>query len=206
MTDPRTPCTVCGAMILLATAARNDGLCMPCRNGTRQSIEEARVRNREIREAQGRFDDSPEGRYWRWLVDQVHRTESGLEGLSIADQRYYMVSVVSGEVWRGGIGTYFDSSSGAYYDGTLAGLEELGLVELRDVLKEAKMALFGDEAVPMDEGVRWQRMYGQHDQLPDGVEVLLDRLSQRFCDAEKSLGLSAVLQAYAEKHKLYAAF
>ncbi|WP_159091858.1 DUF4375 domain-containing protein [Stenotrophomonas sp. ZAC14D2_NAIMI4_7] len=193
-------------MILLATAARNDGLCMPCRNGTRQSMEQARVRNREMREAQERFEDSPEGRYWRWLVHQVHKTESGVEGLSIADRRYYMISVVSGEVWRGGIGTYFDSSSGGYYEETLAGLEEVGLVELGDVLREAKVAVFGDEAVPKDEGARWERMYGQHAELPDGVEVLLDRLSQRFCETEQTLGLSAVLQAYAEKHKLYAAF
>lgn len=179
---------------------------MPCRNGTRQSMEETRVRNREMREAQERFDNSPGGRYWRWLVDQVHGTEGGLERLSIADQRYYMISVVSSEVWRGGIGTYFDNSSGAYYEETLAGLEEMGLVELGDVLKEAKMALFGNEAVPKDEGERWQKMYGRQDELPGGVEVLLDRLSKRFCEAERALELSAVLQGYAEKHKLYAAF
>ncbi len=193
-------------MILLATAARNDGLCMPCRNGTRQSMEEARVRNREMREAQERFEDSPEGRYWRWLLDQESGLGCGFSELSTPDQRYFAVSVTSSEVWRGGVGTYFDSYPGVYYEETLAGLQEMGLFALGDVLKEAKMALFGDEEVPKDEGVRWAKMYGHRNELPDGVGALLDTLSQRFCDAEESLGLSAVLQAYAEKHKLYAAF
>lgn len=206
MADPRTPCTVCGAMILLATAARNDGLCMPCRNGTRQSMEMAKVRNKEMREELDRYENSAAGRHWNWLVEQEGGSGCGFSGLLTPDQRYFAVSVTSSEVWRGGVGTYFDGYSGAYYEETLAGLEEMGLVELGDVLKEAKMVLFGDDAVPKDEGVRWEKMYGQHNELPDGVEVLLDRLSQRFCETEERLELSAALQAYAEKHKLYAAF
>ena len=181
MTDPRTPCTVCGAMILLATAARNDGLCMPCRNGTRQSMEEAKARNKEMREELDRYENSAAGRHWNWLVEQEGGSGCGFSGLLTPDQRYFAVSVTSSEVWRGGIGTYFDSYSGAYYEETLAGLEEMGLVELGDVLKEAKMVLFGDDAVPKDEGVRWEKRTKVSGGRKCTVSIMSCRTVSKFC-------------------------
>ncbi len=41
MTD-RLPCRACGHLILPTTAARNDGLCMPCKGGYRQNIEDGK--------------------------------------------------------------------------------------------------------------------------------------------------------------------
>ena len=39
MTEQKTTCRVCDAEIQIATAERTDGLCMPCKNGTRKKAE-----------------------------------------------------------------------------------------------------------------------------------------------------------------------
>ena len=46
----KVPCSKCGVPILESTALRTNGLCMPCKRGYRESIEEGKRYIREERE------------------------------------------------------------------------------------------------------------------------------------------------------------
>jgi len=206
MTDPRTPCTVCGAMILLATAARNDGLCMPCGNGTRQSMEMARERDREIREERKRFEESAEGRYWHWLIEQVHGGGCGFAGLSVHDQRYFAINALISVVYRGGLDAYFHNSAGGYIAEALAGLEEIERLDVRDIVLAAQRLLFGNEAMEDHHAQRRLQIYRADGYLGDEFETALDALDGRFYALVDDGQLEELLKAYAERHRLYAAF
>jgi len=206
MTDPRTPCTVCGAMILLATAARNDGLCMPCGNGTRQSMEMARERDREIREERKRFEESAEGRYWHWLIEQVHGGGCGFAGLSVHDQRYFAINALISDVYRGGLDAYFHNSAGGYIAEALAGLEEIERLDVRDIVLAAQRLLFGNEAMEDHHAQRRLQIYRVDGYLGDEFETALDALDGRFYALVDDGQLEELLKAYAERHRLYAAF
>ncbi|MCR1764692.1 DMP19 family protein, partial [Pseudomonas aeruginosa] len=120
MTD-RLPCRACGHLILATTAARNDGLCMPCKGGYRQNIEDGKRFHTERR----RYLASPQALYWSALVNRVYDGREGFAGLSPAERSYYAVSVLSGEVHNGGFDQYFGNSSGDQYQAARAGLREL---------------------------------------------------------------------------------
>jgi hypothetical protein len=65
----RAACSQCGAMILAGTATRTGGMCMPCKRGTRQSIDESRRRSRERRATLERLAANP--RLRPWLPDRA---------------------------------------------------------------------------------------------------------------------------------------
>lgn len=206
MTDPRTPCTACGAMILLATVARNDGLCMPCRNGTRQSMEMAKTRDREIREERKRFEESAEGRHWHWLVEQVHGSGCGFAGLSVHDQRFFAINALINDAYRGGLDAYFHNSAGGYIAEALAGLEEIQQLDVRDIVLAAQQLLFGNEVMADHHAQRRLQIYRTDGYLSDEVETALDALDGRFYALVDGGQLEELLKAYAERHRLYAAF
>jgi hypothetical protein len=56
-------------MILISTAAANDGLCMPCKRGERRNIEAAKLRRAEQKIAEANPD--PATKHWRRLVRRV---------------------------------------------------------------------------------------------------------------------------------------
>ena len=45
----KIPCIECGELILLTTAEKTGGLCIPCKNGTRASIQESIRKQQEKR-------------------------------------------------------------------------------------------------------------------------------------------------------------
>jgi hypothetical protein len=102
----RVPCAECGALILPSTAEETGGLCMPCKGGYRKDIEEGRRRIEEEKKRR----DSPGDRFWRSLVDRVHRTPEGYGGLTEAEQVDFAVCVLEGEVYNGGFEQYFFNS------------------------------------------------------------------------------------------------
>jgi len=193
-------------MILLATAARNDGLCMPCGNGTRQSMEMARERDREIREERKRFEESAEGRYWHWLIEQVHGGGCGFAGLSVHDQRYFAINALISDVYRGGLDAYFHNSAGGYIAEALAGLEEIERLDVRDIVLAAQRLLFGNEAMEDHHAQRRLQIYRANGCLGDEVETALDALDGRFYALVDDGQLEELLKTYAERHRLYAAF
>ena len=103
----RAKCPTCGALILPSTAAETGGACMPCKRGFRQNIEASQRRRLD----DAKYRESPAGKHWQWLVQQVHNNPDGFEGLSTANQAFFAVGVLEGEVYNGGFEQYFFNSS-----------------------------------------------------------------------------------------------
>lgn len=146
----KQPCRICAQLILPTTAARNDGMCMPCKGGYRQNIEDGKLRAEEHK----RYLASSEASYWNSLVGRVHNTPEGFSGLALAEQHYYAVCVLRGEVYNGGFDQYFGNSSGDCYASACAGLLELGATQMLALLEEARYVLFGTEPVPSEQALR----------------------------------------------------
>src|ERR1700732_2019660 len=69
----KVPCSKCGVSILESTALRTDGLCMPCKGGYRESIDEGK---RHIGEQRERMLTDPHRKLWVLLVELVHRSRA----------------------------------------------------------------------------------------------------------------------------------
>ena len=141
-------CSACGATMLASTAARTGGLCMACKQGIRQNITAAKVYYQQQRQPDT-FRD-----YWTALVHRVHDTPDGFYRLSPQEQTYFSVSVLSGEVYNGGMHQFFFNSSGDYYSEALRGLEELGALRCRALLLAARQELFPADEPPRDTAAR----------------------------------------------------
>jgi hypothetical protein len=191
----KIPCPACGALILPATAAANGGLCTPCKRGFRGNIDDGRHRNAE-RKAQ-RADLDPAAKHWRWLLDQVYRTEGGFAGLSPENQRYFAVCLLEGEVYNGGFDQYFTNSSADYYACALRGLADLGALECGRLLVSAKNLLFGGADVSTTKATRWAQMR----KLSPAQEEELETLDKRFCRA--AVALHELVAKQAREHRLY---
>ena len=147
----KVPCIACQTLIMPSTAERNAGLCMPCKNGNRENIEQAKVYYQKERELD---KTCPFRALWRDIVMRVHDDKQGFHTLSEAAQHYYVVNCLSGEVYNGGFIQYFDNSSGEHYAVAERGLEQIGALHSLALLQQAKQAVFGDHPVPTDRGQR----------------------------------------------------
>jgi hypothetical protein len=195
----RVPCAECGALILPSTAEETGGLCMPCKGGYRKDIEEGRRRIEEEKKRR----DSPGDRFWRSLVDRVHRTPEGYGGLTEAEQVYFAVCVLEGEVYNGGFEQYFFNSSADYYARAVDGLTEMGAVQSLSLLLEAKQVLFGSTPMPSTESDRFAVLLGIADDAAEAPEWAqwLDAVDRRFCEDPDQL--TERLARFAEQHSLY---
>lgn len=169
-------------------------------------MEMARERDREIREERKRFEESAEGRYWHWLIEQVHGGGCGFAGLSVHDQRYFAINALISDVYRGGLDAYFHNSAGGYIAEALAGLEEIEQLDVRDIVLAAQRLLFSNEAMEDHHAQRRLQIYRADGCLGDEVETALDALDGRFYALVDDGQLEELLKAYAERHRLYAAF
>lgn len=193
----KQPCSACGNLILATTALRNDGLCMPCKGNYRQNIEAGKRYAEEHRQ----YLASPQALYWSALVDRVYRSEPGFAGLSVAEQHYYTVSVLIGEVYNGGFDQYFGNSSGEHYAQACDGLSVLGAAQTLALLQAAKTALFGSASVPTDQAERQMLMPTYEDEPDQQCEAALDALDTRFYKDEEQLGDR--LLEFARQHRLF---
>jgi len=187
----KVPCKECNALVLPSTAERTGGLCMPCKNGTRKSMEQAKenaIKERELDKT------CPFRAYWRKLVDRVYDEKQGFTTLTEEEKLYYSVCVLIGEVYNGGFVQFFDNSSGAQYR-----YAELGLIRMEaraslKLLREAKNSLFGKQSVPTDQAQRWEIIRKLTDE-PD-----LDSLDTEFYkDTDK---LDEKTEKFAVEHGL----
>lgn len=193
----RHPCRTCGNLILASTAARTGGLCMPCKGGYRENIEHGKQLAKERKQ----YLASPQALYWSALVDRVYRTEEGFAGLALAEQHYYAVNCLSGEVYNGGFEQYFGNSSGDHYRVACAGLRALGAVQTLALLEEASRVLFGTQPVPLDQGARQMIMPTYAEEGDAQCEAALDALDTRFyLDTE---ALDDRLLQHARVHGLF---
>lgn len=148
----KVACRKCGVSILKQTADRNDGLCVPCKKGYRDSIERSREYYRNERELDR---TCPFRAYWRDLVRRVDTEGGGLNCLSDDEKVFYAVGVLDGDVLNGGFVQFFDNSSGEYYRYAELGLMQLEASDRLALLREAKHEIFGSGPVPTAQAQRF---------------------------------------------------
>lgn len=182
----KVPCTACKTLIMPSTAERNAGLCMPCKNGNRENIEQAKAYYQKERELD---KTCPFRALWRDIVVRVHDDKQGFHTLSKAAQHYYAVNCLSGEVYNGGFIQYFDNSSGEHYAVAERGLEQIGALHSLALLQQAKQAVFGDHPVPTD---RDQRLAATDNPT---AEARLNQLDDEFYKDFDNLDIK--LESYA---------
>lgn len=177
MTD-RMPCRQCGVPILPSTAQKTDGLCLPCKGGYRDRIE-AGKRHRVEAKA---YRQSPQAKYQDSLVRRVHEGEGGFENLSSAEQKYFAVVMLEGEVYNGGFDQFFWNSSGSYYAIACEALLELGATQSLMLLREAKQFIFGAKSVPETTEERRQLLHSLRPSNSEQSDLagVLDGLDTKF--------------------------
>jgi hypothetical protein len=188
-------CSNCGVLILVATAMRNGGKCVPCSNGTRDSMEANRQWNREHR---ARLQTDPSRLYWSSLVKRAHASGSGFDALSETEKKYFAVCSLNGEVHNGGFQQFFYNSSGALYGNAIAGLEEMGASESLLLLQRAKQVFFDFADVPLDTGSRRRLLDGNSSHSRESRSEELDELFRKDPD-----DLVGRIERYARSHDLY---
>ncbi len=185
-------------MILIATAEANGGECVPCKRGFRKRLEEGKVRQAERKAA--RANPEPATLHWRWLVNAVYRTPSGIGGLSPQNQNFFAAFLLEGEVYNGGFEQYFGNSSGNFYAYAMRGLEETGAVECREILVAAKEVLFGAGDVPETQAARFAVI----EKMGPKRREALNALDRRFGAA--AARMRELGRNYAAKHGLWDGF
>jgi hypothetical protein len=190
----KVPCVRCEALILPATAEATDGLCMPCSTGKREDMEAGKRWYREQRE---RARNDPLKKLWDDLVQRVHHTAEGLDGLSETEKQYYAVALLEGEVYNGGFDQYFFNNAGSLFKYVVIGLESMGASEALSLLLQAKHVLFGFEDVPENMGrLRLILRQGKS----QSRDQRLDRLDNLFWKDPDGLGDRR--EAFARAHRL----
>lgn len=199
----RLLCLRCGDSIHPDTAARNEGLCMPCVRGNLLSIEQRNEQRRIVREAERARLESPEYKYWHALIDRVYKQPGGIEALTHGDQLYYLINVLSGEVHNGGFDQFFSNSSGNRYSETVAALSEVEAPATLALLLKAKSVLFSDVDVPIDRTARYGLMRTSSKENPDyeAVNVALNKLDESFYQDLDNL--PEILDRIAATYSLY---
>jgi hypothetical protein len=191
----KVPCSKCGAEILPSTADETGGLCMPCKNGYRDRIEASKRYYEELK----KYD--PYRELWMSLVDRVHHTDAGYDGLTRDERLYYALVVLQGEVYNGGFHQFFFNSSGGRCRDAIAGLELLDAQHSLSLLEQAKAALFGLAEPPEDQAERWEAMkqYSDDDAVPNWSIELAAIDKEFWQDPDK---LSEKLDAFAVRRGL----
>ncbi|MGO4813745.1 DUF4375 domain-containing protein [Cupriavidus sp. 2MCAB6] len=191
--NERLPCTACSEFILADTAARTGGLCMPCKGGYRQQIDDGRKR----RQLERQYEESAERKYRIDLVSRVHGEGGGFQSLVARERTYFAVICLIGEVYGGGFHQFFSNSAGELYDCAFDGLLEMEASQSPALLLRAKELLFGQQAVPLERRRR--------NELLPNLETFdtteLDALEKDFWADPDKLGDRCA--RFAHRHGLY---
>lgn len=167
---------------------------MPCKTGTRKSIEAAKVRITEQRE---REISDPFRILWRELVRRVHQNELGFDGLSEPEKLYFSVGLLDGELYNGGFDQYFFNHSGSYYEYATRGLGEMGAVQALELLQRAKQVLFDFSDVPED---TTKRRHLFRERASPSRSQRLEVLNSLYCKDPDSISVRSA--AFARAHNL----
>lgn len=184
MTD-KVPCSKCDALILPSTAERAGGVCMACKQGIRESIEESKA----FYEKQKEYD--PYSELWSSLVGRVHGDNGAFDNLSKPEKIYFAVSCLDGEVYNGGMHQFFSNSSGEFYAEAIEGLTLLEATESLSLLRCATKILFGDAFPPKDRQQRWALMkqYSDYENEPmPEWSMELEKIDRQYWKDPDDLG------------------
>lgn len=190
----KIPCARCGVLILPTTAQTNEGLCIPCKRGNREAIENQRKWAQEQRERQV---NDPMAKLWKELVHRVHETEEGFSFLSPTEKEYFAVCLLDGELYNGGFDQYFYNSSGSYYKYAVSGLEKMGASHALELLRRAKQVLFDFSDCPESTE---QRRHVLRKNSSASRDKRLSQLDSEFNKVAESLG--ELIKNFAVEHKL----
>ena len=183
-------CKECEVKILPATAKKTGGLCIPCKNGTRKSIEESKKYYAEQR------NYNPYRALWTSLVKRTHAEnggfdEEGFAHLTVDERLFYAVSILELEVYNGGMYQFFDNTSGVVIDEVVAGLKKLGAETVLNLLFTATRILFGNATPQRDHLGRWDAlpMCPDDDSDPEPQwSIDLEVVNRAFCKDPDHLG------------------
>lgn len=173
-------------MILPSTAERTGGLCMPCKGGYRQDIEESRKWQAEMAELDKKIEAQPTTALWTSLLDRVYKTPEGIDGLTRDEQTYFSVLSLEFEVYNGGLEQYFTNSSADHYAYALRGLKDVGELRAMRALIEAKEILVGLGPVPKRR-IRCRMIFARTDKVNSGLQEYLAALDDRFSAQSHSI-------------------
>lgn len=107
----------------------------------------------------------------------------GFERLSLAEQQYFAVGLLKGEVDNGGFSQYFFNSSGAYAREALSGLKAINAEKTVEIMRDA-MATFGKDGPSRDRAARQDQLA----KLFTAQDKEFERLDKQF---------------YASKERIY---
>ena len=130
--------------MLVRTAERHAGRCIPCAKGYRDSLERSRLYYEEVK----RLESDPGLLFWRSLCERVDNPALGFSSLPVPEKLYFAVCLLEGEVFNGGFEQYFTNSFADYFDYALRGLRKIGDDVAYDLAYDAKRLLFGVSEVP----------------------------------------------------------
>lgn len=175
---------------------------MACKQGIRKSMDASRAYHESLKT----YD--PFRELWKSLVERSSLDRS-LSKLSLQEQKYFVVSLLEGEVYNGGFDQFFSNSSGDYYCLAVDGLEELGALSSLSLVKEAADTIFGKRGPPADQEKRWRIMDAKTRRLSEVLTRYkktsrLERLDKQFWEDPDQL--DDRLRAYAEQEGLLGSF
>ena len=177
-------CVKCGKPVSARIARRMEGLCLSCLGRTTNTTRE-----------------NPFYLFYNSLIDRVHNSADGFNGLSDDEKLYWAVALFRNEVNNGGFHQYFFNSSGSYYEYAEKGLVAVGALHTLDLLRQAKEVVFPGVPVPVDTEVRRNLLpvFEPDSPNPEWSRVL-NGLDQRFY--ANTDNLTPRLEAFARQQGL----
>ena len=122
------------------------------------------------------------------MVEQVHRSPTGFNGLSQPQRLYFAIGLLEGEVYNGGLEQYFSNDSGSYYAYAEEGLIELGAFQTLELLHQAKEVLFPRGSVPVNATERGRALVEGYVSTPTWRRKL-DDLDNRYWANSENIAL-----------------
>jgi len=116
---------------------------------------------------------------------------------------FYSVNLLRGSVSRSGFIGYFENNTGPHIRAAHAGLEEMGLNNVRDILHEAQKVTLGDWDLPTDDTpitVISHNSEEQYERESERIERALETVQKDFLKQEEYIWYT--LLRYAAAHKL----
>lgn len=219
----KIPCIQCGALILTSTVEKTGGLCMPCKNGTRESMEKSRRWNQELREQIAKAEQErepldalrraghkmqfrdyfglkdPPYEIFRVALDIVFDKENGdseyIERLSKECRLVYLLWCFNGEIHNGGFDQLFTNTLGNHCLEILQGLDIIGAKVSHDLLRQA-LSRFPNSSPSTNRRERWD----QHEVFSElqAYQTQIDRLDKKFYKDEDKL--ADLINDYVMRH------